>query len=298
MSSNRVFLVRKLTNHTLPDQNINILITTKQGNQVFMPKIYYDDNRIYRKRQGGSTFFAVFLVIVSIALSVTSAMLLSNFITVGSFSFSTKNELKKNGFTLYAITLKQTSTQSSANSIASDIAKNGGAGYLYTDGGTFDVLASGYKEKSDAEKVLEKLLSQGQTAKIIEINVPNLSLGKSFSTNEQTIISNALCSFSNTFDSLYDLAVALDTKQSSESDVYNSLNSLKSTIKSIKEKFDSTFNGKLTESLLEVKIALSSQIDSIDNILDSKSTTPLTSQVKYCYFEVIYQQINLAKVIS
>ena len=83
--------------------------------------------------------------------------------------------MKKNGYTIYAVSIFQSTNFSSAGTSAASFQDKGAAGYIYFDNGIFHVLASGYKEKSDADKVVEKLISQGQSARLLTIKVSSLA---------------------------------------------------------------------------------------------------------------------------
>lgn len=265
-----------------------------------MPKNFYPDNMVKRKKSranSGGTFLSFVVVAVAIALCVMLAMLFSNFITVGSFSFSNTNEMKKNGYKIYAVSVYQSTNFSSSGSFASTYQDKGGAGYVYYDNGIFHVLASGYKEKSDADKVVEKLLSEGTSARLLTIGVDSISLSGSFSQSEQSAINDALGSFSSSFDSLYDMAIALDTKVSTENEIRTQLSSLSSSISSIKNKFDKAFSSKLEDALLEISLSLGDEIDYIDEVL-SMSDTPLSSRLKYCYFQIVDENLDLKSALS
>lgn len=263
-----------------------------------MPKNFYPDNMVKRKknRSNGGTFLSFVVILVGLGLCVMLAMLFSNFITVGSFSFSNNNEMKKNGYTIYAVSIFQSTNFSSAGTSAASFQDKGAAGYIYFDNGIFHVLASGYKEKSDADKVVEKLISQGQSARLLTIKVSSTSLSGSFSQSEQTALNNALMCYSNCFDSLYDMSVALDTNVSTANEIKNQLSTLLSSTKETKTNFDKAFSSRLTEKLLEISLSLKDVADYIDGI--STSADSLSSRLKYCYFQIIEENQSLKKVLE
>ena len=108
-----------------------------------MPKNFYPDNMVKRKknRSNGGTFLSFVVILVGLGLCVMLAMLFSNFITVGSFSFSNNNEMKKNGYTIYAVSIFLSTNFSSAGASAASFQDKGAAGYIYFDNGIFHVLA-------------------------------------------------------------------------------------------------------------------------------------------------------------
>lgn len=265
-----------------------------------MPKNFYPDNMVKRKKSranSGGAFLSFVVVIVAGALCVMLALLFSNFITVGSFSFLNGSELKKNGYTIYAISIYQSNNFGSAGSAASSYQDKGGAGYLYFDNGIFHVLTSGYKEKSDADKVAEKLLNEGTGAQIITISVGSTALSGSFSQEEQSALNNALSSFSSSFDSLYDMSISLDTNISTENEIRTQITSLISALSTIKNKFVSTFSSNQSSEFTEIKLSLEDQIDFVQDIL-SISDTPLSSKIKYCYFQIVDENIDLKSALE
>lgn len=265
-----------------------------------MPKNFYPDNMVKRKKshsKNGGAFLSFVVVIVALALCVMLAMLFSNFITVGSFSFSNTSETKKNGYTIYAVSIYQSTNFSTAGSFASAYQDKGGAGYIYFDNGIFHVLASGYKEKSDADKVVEKLMSEGTNARLLTLGVDSISLAGSFSQTEQSALNNALASFSTSFDALYDMAIALDTKVSTQNEIRAQLSSLASAVSSTKTAFDKAFSSKLKDDFLEISLSLGDEIEYIEDVLDA-SDTPLSSKLKYCYFQVVDENLDLKSALS
>lgn len=262
-----------------------------------MPKNFYPDNMVKRKKKSssGGAFLSFVVILVGLGLCVMLAMLFSNFITVGSFSFLNNNDTKKNGYTIYGVSVFQSTNFSSAATTASSFQDKGAAGYVYFDNGIFHVFASGYKEKSDADKVVEKLTSQGQTARILTIKIPTISLSGSFSQDEQTALNNALTCFSSTFDSLYDMSVSLDTSVSTANEIRSQLSSLSSSIKSAKTNFDKAFSSKLSENLLEISLALG---DIVEYVEDQNNSSSLSSGLKYCYFQIIERNQNLIDVLK
>lgn len=263
-----------------------------------MPKNFYPDNMVKRKknRSGGGAFLSFVVILVGLGLCVMLAMLFSNFITVGSFSFSSNNELKKNGYNIYAVSIYQSTNFSSAGTNAASFQDKGGAGYIYFENGIFHVLASGYKEKSDAEKVIEKLAQSGQNAKLLIITVSNINLAGTFSQTEQTALNNALMCYSNCFDSLYDMSVALDTNVSTANEIRSQLSSLISSTKEIKSNYDKAFSSRLTEKLLEISLSLKDVVEYIEDI--SSSTETLSSRLKYCYFQIVEENQSLKEVLD
>lgn len=75
------------------------------------------------------------------------------FLVVSVALFLPKEEKDK----VYFIASKKTDSMTDAISFAAKARQKGGAGYLYKDGSEIYVLLMGYREKSDAEKVLENL---------------------------------------------------------------------------------------------------------------------------------------------
>lgn len=264
-----------------------------------MPNNLYPHNMIKRKKSYFSAILSILVIIISICLSITSAMLLSDFITVGSLSFEKIDNIKKNSYTIYAVSLYQTTIKSNAQSYSDNIISKGGAGYIKYSNGNYYVLTSGYKEQNDAENVITKLSNQGITANLLEINIPSISFSEQYTPSQSSVLNSAINCFSNSFDSLYDMSVALDTNISTESDIYNQLSSLLSTQNQINNEFNKTFSNQLTSKLIQIKIALMSIIEITEDLLDKKNTTtPLSSSIKHCYFEIIDKQLDLYSTIN
>lgn len=242
------------------------------------------------KKNSTSKIYVSLILFVSFGLCIMCANLMSSFITIGSFSFSTNN-IKQNSFKIYAISIASNSSLSQATEIGKNFQSFNAAGYPWEKDGVYYVLASCYLNESDAEKVSNNLKESGTTNSIITIEFDEVSINGNFTQQEKTSILNALLGFKEVYSQLYDASVSLDTNLNNEIDTKISIGNTKSYVTKIKSSFDSVFGDKATNSLVILKIKLESLLENLDELLENEKN--LSSKIKYHYFESLklYEEV-------
>lgn len=255
--------------------------------------------KLQKKTKSGK-FFALVVCGISLALCITLADLFSTAITAGNFSGLFSSSSKISSYNIYAISMFQSSILSSAEESANQIKTQGGAGYIYNDSSVYYVLASAYEKQNDAELVKENLMSSGYTPTIITIFIPEITITSNLNANEKTALNSALNIFKTTYQQLYDLSINLDTFLKDETECKVLLNDIASNVSKVKTTFDGTFNSKLTNSILNVKLKLESLSNSIATLLEYTSTSSVSfnSKLKYTYIETLNLNKTLCKEIN
>ena len=242
-------------------------------------------------------FFILIFSVVCVAVCVLFANLLSSAITV---SGSAKTPSTYSPFTVYAISLGQYTSKSSAEAICSDVKKKGGAGYVFKEDSLFHVLASAYEKENDAKLVQENLIESGIDSTIVKMEIGDASFENVSSSSQMKEFKSALSALKTAFLSLYDISVSLDTSATDEtkakisiievkSDLEKNVNSISKGNSSvdgiyyqmIKNTFDET-----EEILIELK-----DYENINGIT-------LSSKIKYVYIEVLEKLDDLIKSIN
>lgn len=127
---------------------------------------YFDDIKVVKRKRGFVRKLFSFLLILCLAFGVVvSADYIGSFIATGSFS-SNIFAKKKESITYYLLSLGSFETLDEAQEMAYDSSESGSAGYVWQQEKYF-VIASAYKNRKDAEKVLEGI--EGYAPEIIEI---------------------------------------------------------------------------------------------------------------------------------
>lgn len=227
-----------------------------------------------------ANWFTFFIIIICISISILSANLLSNFISVGSLAVTSKNTDK-----VYAISMGRYSTNSLATERASEIQNQNGAGYIYTKNGIYFVLASAYSSENDAIKVQSKLKEQKIDSEIIEVKISITDVDTTnYTDEEKKIIENAQKIFYETYSSLYDVSISLDNGVIDEVKARVQVSSIKSNVEALKSNFDLKITKKAVSDILKLKLNLHYLNESLNDLL--KNTDSFSSKLKYTYLYV------------
>lgn len=246
-------------------------------------------------KKNKSSIFVILMMVLSLAVCILGADIMSTYITIGTFSIG-NSSVKQTSFDIYAISLSSFANKVEAEEISKTYKKQNAGGYVLNYENSYHILASAYTSENDAIKVKDKLLEISVESKIIKLDFDELIIEGNFSNLEKTNLVSTLACFKETYEKLYDLSVSLDTEVIKEIDATLTLSEIKSNITKIKSNFDSLFNDKLTSILLEIKVALNSTISSLDSTMKKDDTTiPYSSRIKYSYLEILdiyYTLIN------
>lgn len=154
--------------------------------------------------------FAIFAT--TIATCISCGYLLSNvLISTNIFQFS--STVVSEAKTYYALSTNSASTKSElATDSKTTLQSQNGAGVIYEKDEKFFLLASIYENLPDAEKVKTNLKAQDIKTEIIKIELSSTSVDGNFSNEEKNILATCLKSKFEIFESLYDVAISLDTQ--------------------------------------------------------------------------------------
>lgn len=252
--------------------------------------------RLKFKKSG--KIFAIFSCLICIALCITMADLFSTFITVSSFSNTMGGKI--NAYSIYAVYLHQSSIKSSTLDQANGVKRIGGAGYIWESESLFYVITSAYIEENDAIKVKQNLEESGHSAEILKINIPEISIGKVYSNEELSALTNAINLFKNAYKSLYDVSISLDTFILSETQCRLEIAKIQSEISQKKSDFDALFNSKLTSELLQLKLSMNSLSTLMQQLIDyvENSAQSFGSKMKFNYMEVLFLNKTLSQKLN
>ena len=255
--------------------------------------------KIVKKTKGGK-IFAITIMLICFALCLTLADLFSTAITIGNFSGFVTDASKLTGYKIYAISTFQSSVKSVSEDAAKKYTSRNGAGYIWEKDSIYHVFLSAYENQNDAIKVKENLESSGETPNIIEVDIPEITIKSNLSSAEKGVLTSALNVFYSTYKSLYDISVSLDTSIKSETECKLLLSDVASEVGKIKTNFNNTFNPKLTNNLIEVKLKIDKAESLVKELIDFSSTTSVnfSSKIKYNYIELIKLNSSLAKDIK
>jgi hypothetical protein len=256
-----------------------------------------DDTKQGLYTEKRSKFLAILTCIFCFVLCITLADLFSTIITVGSFSGGSGGKISP--YSIFAVTLYQGTVKSSALEHSVTIKKTNGAGYVWEDDGTFYVIASAYKEENDANKVKENLTNSNYNVEVLKISIDEIAISKNYTNEELNSLLSAGNLFKETFKSLYDISISLDTEIISETQCRLEISNLQSEVGKIKNDFEVMFNAKLSPVLLQLKLSINSVSTLIQQLIDFESSNQqFSSKIKYNYIEILSINQKLAKQIN
>lgn len=258
-----------------------------QGVQVSMTKKNI-------KLKSGKVFATITLVIC-FALCLAVAELFSSLITVNGFS-QNSSSAKVASYDIYAISLSKAQTITQGKEMGKIVMQKNGAGYVWQIDNNFYVLASAYANHADAQKVQTNLQENSTECEIIKINLPKISFELELSAAEKTPLENAINVYKNLYKKLYDISVSIDTKVKNEADAKLELNAVKLDFIKIKTNFETVFNSRITNKLLQLKLSLIDIEEILNSLYNFSATThPLSAEIKNTYFKILHSQIKLAE---
>ncbi len=195
------------------------------------------------------------------------------------------------GFKLYFISITKSQLENSAHSLASDYQKIGAGGYIWKNEGYYHVISSCYERENDAILVQNNIkVNHNLETKIFSLNFDSLSMTGEYSSEEKQVLSKALKSFYTTYQSLFDIAISLDTSVYNDISARLQVNSTYSTFNSILTNFNTLFN---TNNEQHISI-LSKHLNKANEILETLCSGKLVNQtqtysslIKYRYTQML-----------
>lgn len=246
--------------------------------------------KIYRRRFKGkrkSFLFIIFILLIGVIVAFNIADIISSMI-IGKGSIFYNGNMYIPSKTFYAISCNSFSKKDDAILLAGDVASKGGAGYVYQSGDYY-VLLSMYSSQVDAQSVKEKLKEDKIDAKIININIPKLEIKFSDSDKNVSLLAEE---FLKVFEFLYDLSVKYDSGGISYEQCKVYLTTKIAELEFVKNLSPTTKEG------LAVKNKSLKMVEILKNLtLVEKEGYLLNSSIKYAYFEIVFDYINLCKSI-
>lgn len=242
-------------------------------------------------------FFVLVFSVVCVGLCVVVAGLLSSVITVSGGSVSAGSF---SGFKVFAISLGEFTSKSSAETIAQQTSQRGGAGFVYETDNLYYVLASAYEEENDARLVQKNLSESGISSKIIEIEIPQPEFSGISSEEQKKSFLSALSQIKSAFVKLYDISISLDTGATDETkakiEVIATNGDLEVAHKKIsrgESAVDGIYYQQISNTFNEIEDILN-ELKDYENI----SGVSLSSKIKFGYISIIEKVADLVDLIN
>lgn len=247
-----------------------------------------------------SKFFVLSVLVLAFSLTLAMADLFSSLLTVGNFAFLPSQTSKTPSYKVYAISLFKGQTYEQSTNKIQEIKLRGGAGFVYSSSGLYYCLASAYENQNDAINVQNSLKEKEIENEIIEIAINEISIDTTFSGKEKSTILEGLNSFKNTFKTMYDLSISLDTSTKDVITCKTELKLLYDKLVKEKENFDNVFKNKLTNEIFQTKLKLTDLNTAVESIIkmDYTDKVTLSSMIKEKYLKILVLNKTLATELS
>ena len=265
-----------------------------------MTKNFSSDIVIKKRKKHFLKKLSVFILFVlSLALVVFLADILSTALTAGKFSFAyiKSNSIKIEEKSLYAVTMGKSEDKFQAFNIAGGVSILGAGGYVWEENNTFYVVANIYSTIEDANTIVDGLSTSNYSVDVLEIKIPNIKLDASqLSKNDKKKIQNSLNRLYSLYEDLYNMAINIDTKNITFIQGGSLVNGYKSECKIIINELNA-INASLN---LDYITKISNTYVYVAEILDTLvykllKDGQLNYIVKNAEIEIVYEIYNLIK---
>lgn len=183
-----------------------------------------------------------------------------------------------------------------ANVFSGQIKNQGGAGFIKKNNGIYLVCLGAYKNLEDAQKVAENLIDNNVETQILAVELKAISMNKSFDKQNKELLKNALNSFYNSYECLYNLSINYDNKTFSKIEVLDELERWLEKIKLIEKDFASNLLDSNNASLVYIKIFISQLIDNLQDLVSKEAN--FSAEIKYSYINCIELFLSLRQEIE
>lgn len=233
------------------------------------------------------TFLSVVLSLVVIVCLIV-ANYLSSFILPAD---TNAESVSSADYTLYFLTLSKSQIKNEAITHAPDFREIGAGGFVWQEGEYFYVVSSVYANKNDAGLVQNSLKqTQNIESEIISVKFESVNIIGSFNADEKKIISRSLSASMNFYNSIYDIAISLDTGVYNEISAKLAVNSAHNALAKTYADFSTIYSNPVEEPIKNIdemleKINKTSQkLCTGEKISDAQTYSSL---LKYRYIEVL-----------
>lgn len=230
-------------------------------------------------------FSFVLFVFLSICLCISCGQLISTAIltTFGqSTTISTQNQI------VYALSTRKSPLKSDIENQVSLLQSQNGAGFVFEQNEYFFLIASIYENVNDAELVKNNLKTNGVSSEILTISLKKQTIEGNFSADEKMLLNEALNANFETFKSLYDTAISLDTGVFDKAKAKLSCSEIYSKLIATKTKLESVFdkNKQIDDLKKELDEACEILSELICENFESQNQT-YSSLIKLSYCKIL-----------
>lgn len=236
------------------------------------------------------SFLTLSILVLGLMTCISCGYLISTgLVNSNLFQFTSVVSCDKQ--TVYAISMAKSQLKNEIEAQKNDLQSKTGAGYIYEKGSYFYLIASLYENINDAELVKNNLKTNNIETEIINIELENLKIEGSFSPEEKSVLTSAIKADYDTFRSLYDVAISLDTGLFDKTKAKLECNAVYSNHVSTKSNFETMFKKTTNKNLLSLQKQLEQTNEILSDLINEKYNTnnqDFSSLIKFCYCKILF----------
>lgn len=236
------------------------------------------------------SFLTLSILVLGLMACISCGYLISTgLVNSNLFQFTSVVSFDKQ--TVYAISMAKSQLKNEIEAQKNDLQSKTGAGYIYEKGNYFYLIASLYENINDAELVKNNLKTNNIETEIINIELENLKIEGSFSPEEKSVLTSAIKADYDTFRSLYDVAISLDTGLFDKTKAKLECNAVYSNHVSTKSNFETMFKKTTNKNLLSLQKQLEQTNEILSDLINEKYNTnnqDFSSLIKFCYCKILF----------
>ena len=223
-----------------------------------------------------------------LVICLVIANYVANFIVPAN---STAENITSNAFELHFLSLSKSQVENESIAHASDFRSIGAGGVVWEKDGYFYVVSSAYANKNDALLVQSNLKQvQNIDSEIISYKFKSITINGSFSAEERKTLSKALSASQIYYNSIYDIAISLDTGVYNEISAKLAVNTAHNTLATTYADFSTLYGEPIEEPLKRISNLLNDITKSSQNLCTGQKISEgqtYSSLLKYRYLEVL-----------
>jgi hypothetical protein len=247
-----------------------------------------------KKRNIKRELAAVMIVILCFSLTIVSADIFSGgelFEGVAAV-FKTITDVP----IYYAVDLGSYPDVTTAREAAELFRGQGAGGFLIRDG-DYHIIAAVYKEKAEAETIVEKLINDGLSGSVYEIEGDDVNYNKFGEVGNELQIATDWCG--ELYVRMYQLSNSLDKEEMTENEAKITLSALYAEAVTVKETLvTKTLSYSSDENVLKVRsliIACAAVLENLNN--DALERPSLLADLRYSYTLVVVNYCETLKAL-
>ena len=251
-----------------------------------MPKISSKSKKIY--------------IIILLSLSLIVCIITANYFSLLIVKTDIQaDKVSSSPFEITFISLSKSQVKNEALSLASDIQKKDGSGFVIQNENYFHLTHSAYINKNDAQLVQNSLKNnENLETELVSIKFASFSVIGSFSPDEIKVLTKSLNAFLDFYKEIYDISVSVDTNVYNEISARLAVNNTHNNLAKTIDNFTLLF-GQSTSPYLQTLSTGLSDLKSISQSLCGgvplNSTQTYSSLLKYRYTEALQLYLDMGK---